>query len=300
MKKSLKRFSIVTGLALSVVLAGCGNSTKDNEGESSISDKVKHTITAIEPGAGIVQATENAVEEYDSLSGWKIETSSSGAMVTQLDDAIKNKEPIVITGWTPHWMFQTYDLKYLDDPKKVFGEEESIHTMVRKGLKEDNPEAYLLLDQFNWEISDMESVMLEIQNDVEPKTAAENWVKANSDKVAEWTKGVNKSDGKEIQLSYVEWDSEVASTNVVGKVLEDLGFKVKITPLDNAIMWESVSQGDTDAMVAAWLPGTHGDLYEAYKDKLEDLGENLKGAKIGLVVPEYMDINSIEDLEPKK
>lgn len=299
MKKSLKRFSIVTGLALSVVLAGCG-ATEDKDGESSISDKMKHTITAIEPGAGIVQATENAVEEYDSLSGWKIETSSSGAMVTQLDDAIKNKEPIVITGWTPHWMFQTYDLKYLDDPKKVFGEEESINTMVRKGLKEDNPDAYLLLDQFNWEISDMESVMLEIQNDVEPKTAAENWVKANSDKVAEWTKGVNKGAGKEVQLSYVEWDSEVASTNVVAKVLEDQGFKVKITPLDNAIMWESVSQGDTDAMVAAWLPGTHGDLYKAYKDKLENLGENLKGAKIGLVVPEYMDINSIEDLEPKK
>ena len=52
-------------------------------------------------------------------------------------------------------------------------------------------------------------------------------------------------------------------------------------------------------MVAAWLPGTHGDLYEQYKDELIDLGPNLEGAKIGLVVPEYMDIDSIEDLDTK-
>ena len=42
-------------------------------------------------------------------------------------------------------------------------------------------------------------------------------------------------DGQEIELAYVEWDSEVASTHVIGKVLEDLGYDVKLTPLDNAV-----------------------------------------------------------------
>lgn len=46
------------------------------------------------------------------------------------------------------------------------------------------------------------------------------------------------------------------------KVLEDEGYNVEITPLDNAVMWESVASGETDAMVSAWLPGTHGDLYK--------------------------------------
>lgn len=109
----------------------------------------------------------------------------------------------------------------------------------------------------------------------------------------------SKSSGnsKDVNLAYVEWDTEIASTNVVGQVLEDLGYNVTLTPLDNAIMWEAVSKGEADGMVAAWLPNTHAPQYKKYKNDLDELGENLAGAKIGLVVPSYMDVNSIEDLK---
>ena len=100
---------------------------------------------------------------------------------------------------------------------------------------------------------------------------------------------------KELNLAYVEWDTEIASTHVVGKVLEDLGYDVTVTPLDNAIMWEAVSKGEADAMVSGWLPATHASQYAEYKDTMVNLGENLEGAKIGLVVPTYMEANSIED-----
>ena len=64
--------------------------------------------------------------------------------------------------------------------------------------------------------------------------------------------------GQEIELAYVEWDDAVATNHVVAQVLEDLGYDVTLTPLDNAIMWEAVSTGEADAMLSAWLPGTHG------------------------------------------
>lgn len=60
----------------------------------------------------------------------------------------------------------------------------------------------------------------------------------------------------EIELAYVEWDDAVATNHVVAQILEDLGYDVTLTPLDNAIMWEAVSTGATDAMLSAWLPGT--------------------------------------------
>lgn len=100
-----------------------------------------------------------------------------------------------------------------------------------------------------------------------------------------------------VHLAYVEWDTEIASTTVVSEVLKDMGYEVKMTPLDNAVMWEAVANGEADGMVAAWLPATHGAQYEKFKNQLEDLGPNLDGgAKLGLVVPSYMDVNSIEEL----
>lgn len=56
-----------------------------------------------------------------------------------------------------------------------------------------------------------------------------------------------------IELAYVEWDTEVASTNVIAEVLKEEGIKVKTTSLDNAVMWEAVANNKADAMVAGWL-----------------------------------------------
>lgn len=308
LKFNWKRLGIVAGLSLSLVAAGCGsdddadtnNDASDNAGGDDVnySEEMDYSITAIEPGAGVVQAAENSVEEYDNMDGWEVQTSSSGAMATALGEAIDKEEPIVVTGWSPHWKFAEYDLKYLEDPKGVFGEAETIETMVREGLEDDMPEAYKVLDQFEWTPDDLEEVMLEVSQGTDPAEAAADWVEENEDKVAEWKDGVDEVDGDEIELVYVEWDTEIGSTNVVKNVLEDLGYNVTITPLDNAVMWQAIANGEADGMVAAWLPDTHGDLYEEYKDDIVELGPNLEGAKIGLVVPEYMDIDSIEDLEP--
>jgi len=152
-----------------------------------LTDEANKTITGIEAGAGVVGAAEKALTEYENLDGWELTPSSSGAMVTALDQAIQNEEDIIVTGWSPHWKFATYDLKYLEDPKEVFGGAEEIKTMARKGLKEDMPEVYTVLDNFNWSIEDMEAVMLEISEGKDPADAARDWVDANPDKVAEWT-----------------------------------------------------------------------------------------------------------------
>ncbi|MCL1696696.1 MULTISPECIES: glycine betaine ABC transporter substrate-binding protein [unclassified Lysinibacillus] len=157
-----------------------------------LKNQADKTITGIEPGAGITAATETAKDEYDNLADWNLLTSSSGAMTTSLAKAIKNKEDIVVTGWSPHWKFAKYDLKYLEDPKGIYGGEETINTFARKGLKEDQPDVYSVLDNFHWTSEDLENVMLEIMNGKDPKQAAKDWVKDNEDKVAEWTKDVKK------------------------------------------------------------------------------------------------------------
>jgi len=157
---------------------------------ADLTDEADQTITGIEPGAGVVAATEQALEDYDNLSDWELQTSSSGAMATALGEAYENEEEIVVTGWSPHWKFQAYDLKYLEDPEGSYGEAEQINTMVREGLEEDMPQAYQVLDNFYWETAEMEEVMMNINEGADPEEAAATWVEENQDKVAEWTEGV--------------------------------------------------------------------------------------------------------------
>lgn len=153
-----------------------------------LTDEANQTITGIEPGAGVVKAAEETLSAYDNLSDWQLETSSSGAMTVALGQAYKKKEPIVITGWSPHWMFAKYDLNYLEDPKQAMGAEETINTMARQNLKEDSPKAYRILKNFKWSKDDMEKVMLEINSGTDPVKAAQNWIKDNPDTVKTWLK----------------------------------------------------------------------------------------------------------------
>jgi glycine betaine/proline transport system substrate-binding protein len=302
MKKRLgKGWAVLLGISMFV--AGCSGvspSTEQpsqNAGGESVGKQVDYKIIGIDPGAGLMKATEKAIEEYE-LKDWELVEGSGAAMTAALSEAVKDKKPIIVTGWTPHWMFSKFDLKYLEDPKGVYGKEEQIHTIVRKGLKEEHPSAYAFLDNFNWTPSDMQKVMLAIADGKQPEEAAADWVKNNPDIVNKWVQGIKPGNGETITLAYVSWDSEIASTNVVKKVLEEkLNYKVELNQVEAGPMWAGVANGDVDGMVAAWLPTTHADYYEKLGKDIEDLGPNLNGTKIGLVVPSYMDIKSIEDLK---
>lgn len=111
-------------------------------------DRIDGEIIGIDPGAGIMGLTEDVLDEYGLDQDIRLRTGSGATMTAALKSAIQNEEDIVVTGWTPHWMLARWDLKYLDDPKNVYGGAEQIHTIVRQGLKEDMPGAYQILDNF--------------------------------------------------------------------------------------------------------------------------------------------------------
>lgn len=296
---------MLVGLAGTLLLSACGQTGGTSAGSNaggnaaagSIGKQVNYEIIGIDPGAGIMKATASAIEQY-GLSDWKLIEGSGAAMTAMLDKAVKAEKPIIITGWTPHWMFAKYDLKYLDDPQKVYGEAEEIHTLARKGLKEDQPTAYEFLDRFEWTSDEMGEMMTTIQDGQDPAEAAKAWADSHEDRVNGWTQGLTPVNGDKLKLSYVAWDSEISSTNLLKYILENkLGYKVEALQVEAGPMWTGVAGGDVDATAAAWLPLTHADYWDKYGDQLEDLGPNMTGVKTGLVVPSYVDINSIEDLK---
>jgi len=285
-------------LMVIISLAACSESKKEAAGQNqSIGEEVDYEIIGIDPGAGIMNQADEALDIYD-LDDWKITESSDSAMVAELKSAIDNKEPVIVTGWVPHWKFFEFDLKFLEDPEEAFGGEQEVHTAVRHGLKEDMPGAFTFFEQFHWEMEDMQEVMLSLEEGVEEQEAAKAWVDDNEDLVNEWIDGAASGNGTEIKIPYVAWADMIASSNVVKYVLENkLDYDVELVQVEAGPMFASIADGSTDAMVSLSLPATHAAYYEEYKDDFEDLGINLEGAENGFVVPDYVEIDSIEDLK---
>lgn len=147
-------------------------------------DEFDGEIIGIDPGAGLMAASEEAVEAYDL--NYDLISGSDAAMTAALERAIEREEWIVVTGWTPHWKFAAHDLKYLEDPQNVFGDAEHIATIVTPDLEERHPDVFNFLDNFYWTPEEMGEVMIYIEEGMEPFEAARQWISENPDRVQEW------------------------------------------------------------------------------------------------------------------
>ena len=104
--------------------------------------------------------------------------------------------------------------------------------------------------------------------------------------------------GKTLKIVYVDWDCAVASSNLVKAVLEDrFGYRVELLPVSQETMWANIASGEADAMVAAWLPDTHAETYAKVKNQVDMLGNLVSGSRLGLAVPDYVSLRSIDELD---
>ncbi len=147
-------------------------------------DEFNGQITGIDPGAGLMAASEEAVEAYEL--DYNLVSGSDAAMTAALGRAIDREEWIIVTGWTPHWKFAAHDLKYLEDPRNAFGDAEHIATIVTPDLEERYPDVFRFLDNFFWTPEEMGEVMIYIEEGMEPIDAARQWISENPDRLNEW------------------------------------------------------------------------------------------------------------------
>lgn len=102
-------------------------------------DMVGGKLTGFEPGSGMMLLSEDVIEGYDL--DIEIVPGTLAAMMSELDYAISQEEPILALGWRPHVMMRKYDVKILEDPKG-FWELDSMIVGMRSGLEEDAPDIY--------------------------------------------------------------------------------------------------------------------------------------------------------------
>ncbi|SDQ76972.1 glycine betaine ABC transporter substrate-binding protein [Virgibacillus salinus] len=162
------------------------------EDVNSIADLNEHKkkfdgeITGFDPGAGTMEVTEEMIKQYELE--YELLPSSEPAMLSAMNEAIKEEEPIVVPLWKPHRVFAKHDLKFLEDPKKSFGGVEKIHHATRQGFAEDYPEVSKWMK--NWQMDDdsVGQLMTYVNEAEEPIEGARKWVEENQDLVNEWVK----------------------------------------------------------------------------------------------------------------
>lgn len=109
-----------------------------------------------------------------------------------------------------------------------------------------------------------------------------------------------KKDNKTISIGYINWDDGIALTHLVEVILEQQGYRVILKNADPAPIYATMARGKVDLLMDAWLPATQADYMKQYGKNLEILGEIYRNARIGLVVPDYVSMNSIEQLNANR
>jgi glycine betaine/proline transport system substrate-binding protein len=145
-------------------------------------------ILGIEPGSVIMgQLYDEVMPAYD-LEQKLVEGPTQG-MLAEVEVRYRNREEFALVAWSPHWMNQRYDLRYLEDPEDAFGELNDparITTIVNEDLPQDDPVATAFMDALildEEQIGDLESAINEAGD---PHEGARRWAEDNRDVWQPW------------------------------------------------------------------------------------------------------------------
>jgi glycine betaine/proline transport system substrate-binding protein len=142
-------------------------------------------IIGIEPGAGLTGVTQDSmIPAYELSDEYELVTSSTAAMLTELENAIANEEDIVVTSWRPFWANDAYDLRDLEDPMGAMGDPEGLHFLGTSDFSERFPEAAELIAGIaldDAEYASLEDMVVNEYGEGNEPEAVEAWLEANPD-----------------------------------------------------------------------------------------------------------------------
>ncbi|MGW0734755.1 glycine betaine ABC transporter substrate-binding protein [Streptomyces sp. NPDC002851] len=161
---------------------------------NTIEDLKKHNqefgnrIVGIEAGAGLMKLTRTSVMPEYGLNDFKLVEGSTAAMLSELESATKNKKPVAVTLWKPHWAFSKYPIKTLKDPKGAFGKPDKAQAVTSKEFAKNNPKLTKWLNNFKFDSDQLGSLLLMMKEKGKGKEqeAAKEWIAENKPLVDSW------------------------------------------------------------------------------------------------------------------
>lgn len=147
-------------------------------------DKFGGKIVGIEPGSGLMRDAADAVKAYDLKL--QLVEGSSAAMTAALKAAIDRKDWVVVTLWTPSWMAQKFDVKFLQDPKGVFPPPQSYYWIGQKGFSADHPHAREAIASVYVPLADITAINGAVKDGKSMDEAVKDWIDGHADLLTRW------------------------------------------------------------------------------------------------------------------
>ena len=147
-----------------------------------------YLILGIEPGSVVMGVIYDEVIPAYGLSQKLVEGPTQG-MLEEVDKRYRSGEEFALVAWSPHWMNQRFDLRYLEDPEDAFGElndPAKITAIVNEDLPENDPVATAFMDALildEEQIGDLESAINEAED---PYEGARRWTDDNPEVWQPW------------------------------------------------------------------------------------------------------------------
>jgi glycine betaine/proline transport system substrate-binding protein len=145
-------------------------------------------IWGIEPSSVMQQEVDQEVMSAYGLKQ-KLVAAPTAGMLAEVERLYSFREEFIFLAWSPHWMNQRFDIRYLEDPKDAMGptnDPAECSTIVREGLREDDPVAYAFMEALKLteeQINDLESV---INDEDDPLEGARRWASENRAVIRPW------------------------------------------------------------------------------------------------------------------
>ncbi|MFB8146182.1 glycine betaine ABC transporter substrate-binding protein [Microbacterium sp. NPDC056003] len=152
-------------------------------------DEFGGQIVGIEPGSGLMRITGDEVVPGYGLEDMTLVESSTPAMLSELKSATDGGENIVVTLWRPHWAYNAFPLKDLEDPQGLLGDAESIHSVSSATFADEFPEVNDWIADFQMPselLYSLEDALFNGESSGDYAPVVETWIADNQ----EWVDGL--------------------------------------------------------------------------------------------------------------
>ncbi|SNY96701.1 glycine betaine ABC transporter substrate-binding protein [Halomonas sp. hl-4] len=108
---------------------------------------------------------------------------------------------------------------------------------------------------------------------------------------------VQADNDKSLVIGTNNWAENIAVANMWKIILEEEhGYDIELSDVSKSALYSGLANDDFDLSLEIWLPNTDASFLEPHEDEIDVHDVWYEGTKLGLVVPDYVEIDTIQEL----